>query len=141
MSLLITANQTVKDNQWWREIFRIHARIGEYFEIHCWSDELKELRLAEEFGQSACFSIPDMKIVHGTVTERFVSYLLHSSKPIDCQCYNKMVPFYTIRIGNHFSSEKYGTEVILQSKSAMEKEKIAYILSAVGEGVSAFYNK
>ncbi len=141
MSLMITANQTVSDNQWWREIFRIHARIGEYFEIHCWSDEQKELRLAEEFGQSACFSIPDMKIVHGTVTEHFISYLLYGSKPTDCQCYNKMVPFYTIRIGNHFSSEKYGTEVILQSRSPQEKERIAKTLSAEGKGVSVFYNK
>lgn len=141
MSLMITADNTVNDNHWWRELLRIYAKPGEYFEIHCWSDEKNEFMLAEEFGEPACYSLPDMKIVYGTMTERMISYLLYGRKPVNSQCYNKMVPFYTIRVGNHFSSEKYGTEMILKSRSLQEKELIAKILSDAGRGISVFYNK
>lgn len=141
MSMMIIADDAVSDNRWWRELFRIYAKPGEYFEIHCWSDEKKEFLLAEEFGEPACYSLPDIKIIHGTMTDRMISYLLYGSKPVDSQCYNKMVPFFTIRIGNHFSSEKYGTEIILQSRSLQEKELITKILSDAGQGISVFFNK
>ena len=141
MSMMVTADNIVNDNHWWRELLRVYAKPGEYFEIHCWSDEKNEFLLAAEFGSPACYLLPDMKVVHGTMTERMISYLLNGRKPVDSQCYNKMVPFFTIRIGNHFSSEKYGTEIILQSRSLQEKELIARILSNAPEGISVFYNK
>ena len=141
MNLMITADQSVKDNQWWRDLFQICAKTGDYFEIHCWQDEKTELRLAEDYGDIACYSIPDMKIVHGTISDRLLAYLEYVSKPRDSECYNKMVPFYTVRIGNHFSSEKYGTEIMLNSRSPKIEKQILAILSGIEPGIIVYSNR
>lgn len=131
MSLMISIDNAVSNNQWWKDLLRLFAKPGEYFEIHCWLDETEELRIAGEFGKIACYSMPDIRIVHGTLTDRLISILLNMSKPVDCECYNKMVPFFTIRIGDDFSSEKYGTEIILKSRTTFESEKVEKILSTI----------
>ena len=139
--MLISADSNVMDNHWWKKLFRMHAAVGEYFEIHCWNDEKDALQVAETFGKAACYTIPDLKIVHGHLTERLITYMEHCMKPIECECYNKMVPFFTIRIGDHFSSEKYGTEIILRSRSVHEKVQIEGIVSGRSSGITVYYNE
>lgn len=126
MDMLISAEKTVKDNQWWKDIFRIFVTPGDYFEIHCWSNENKEIQIAEQFGERSCFGMPNQKIIHGTLNEE---------KP-NSRNYNKMVPFYTIHIGDLFSSEDYGTKVILRNRSKREKEQIEKILFNIDADVN-----
>lgn len=141
MNLMITADNSVCDNQWWKDLFVACVKSGDYFEIHCWQDEKTELRLAGDYGDTACYSIPDMKIVHGTVSDRLLAYLEYVAKPSDAHGYNKMVPFYTIRIGNHFSSEKYGTEIMLNIKSPKSEKQVLNILGRMGRGITVYGNK
>ena len=140
MNLFISVNNEISDNQWWKDLLSICAVPGEYYEIHCWADENRELQLANRFGEKACYGMPDLKIIHGTLTERLISYLLMEEKPADCTCYNKMVPFFTIRIGEHFSSEKYGTEIILKTRSATEIQRINRILDNMGNNIKIYKN-
>ena len=121
-------------------MLRIYARPGEYFEIHCWADETRQLKIAEQFGERACYGMPDLKIIHGTMSEKLISYLLGEEKPKDCECYNKMVPFFTIVIGDHFSSEKYGTEIILKSRNKKEEKQIDQVLKSLESKAKIYRN-
>ena len=138
MSIMISVDNTADDNLWWKDLLKLFASPGEYFEIHCWTDEKKELQIAEKYGQKACYGMPDLKIVHGSLSDKLISYLLNEAKPSDCECYNKMIPFFTIIIGEHFFSEKYGTEIILTSRSPKEERQIEHILSSL-EGKAKIY--
>lgn len=138
LDILISAEKTVDDNQWWKDIFRLVVAPGDYFEIHCWSKENKEIQIAEQFGEQACFGMPNLKIMHGTLNERLVSFLLTQEKP-KSQFYNKMIPFYTIHIGDLFSSEDYGTKVILRNKSKRDKEQIEKVLFNIDTEIKTYY--
>lgn len=140
MTYMISVERTAEDNFWWQELLRLFAKPGEYFEIHCWADEVKELKIAEQFGERACYGMPDLIIVHGTLTEKMVSYLLNEKKPVDCACYNKMNPFFTILIGEHFSSEKYGTEIILKSRFPKEDKQIEQIISCLKSKAKIYHS-
>ena len=137
---MITVDNFVGNNQWWKELFSLYARPGEYFEIHCWLDEYEALQTAKQYGEIACYGMPDVKVIHGILTERFISFLMNAEKPRDCQCYNKMVPFFTVLIGDHFSSEKYGTEIILRSRSKREQEKIDKIINNISANTKIYRN-
>lgn len=141
MSLFISVDNNATDNQWWKDLFRIFANPGDYFEIHCWFDESRELQIAQQFGEKACYGMPDLRIIHGTVTDRLISYLLNVEKPDDCICYNKMVPFFTILIGDHFSSEKYGTEIILKSRSNKDDVRLNHVLDNMGKNIKIYRHK
>ena len=140
MSFMISVGNSADNNLWWKDLLRLYAVPGEYFEIHCWSDERKELQVAEQFGERACYGMPDMKIIHGTLTEKLISFLLNEKKPSDCDCYNKMTPFFTILIGEYFSSEKYGTEIILKSRSSREEKQIQEIVSCLNTKAKIYTN-
>lgn len=138
VSFMISVDNTAEDNQWWKDLFRLYAKTGEYFEIHCWADETRQLQLAEQFGERACYIMPELKIIHGTLTERLIAFLLNEEKPTDCECYNKMTPFFTILIGDHFSSEKYGTEIILKSRCKKEEKQIEQVMTALASNAKIY---
>lgn len=138
MDLMISVDDLTPNNQWWKELFRLYARSGEYFEIHCWSDEAEELALAKRYGSTACYAMPDIKIVHGILTDELIRLFLLEEKPADCSCYNKMVPFFTVRIGSAYSSEKYGTEVLVTSKGPSQEESIKRIISTIADHAKLF---
>ena len=46
MSSYILVNRNYDDKQWWNDIVRTCAVIGDPFEIHCWSDEKAEIQAA-----------------------------------------------------------------------------------------------
>ena len=139
MSLFISADNNITDNQWWKDLFQIFANPGDYFEIHCWLDESRELKIAQKFGEKACYGMPDLKIIHGTLTDRLISYLLNEEKPGDCTCYNKMVPYFTIRIGSSFSSEKYGTEILLNTDHIVQQDMIEDIIRHRAEHIRFYH--
>lgn len=138
MDLMISVDDLTPDNHWWKEIFRLYARSGEYFEIHCWSDEAEELALAKRYGSAACYSMPDIKIVHGILSDELIRFFLQEEKPADRSCYNKMVPFFTVRIGSTYSSEKYGTEVLVTSMGSSQEESIKRIISNIADHAKLF---
>lgn len=136
MDLMITADDTLPDNQWWRKLFRLHAKKGDYFEIHYWSDETDALAAAAKYGSAACFSMPDIRIIHGTLTERLIRLFLKEEKPLAQGGYNKMIPYFTVRIGNHYSSEKYGTEVLLKTGEPLHQAAVERTLSDVTDHIT-----
>ena len=139
MEFLITADDSVCDNQWWKNLFELYAKPGLYFEIHCWSDEADALLSATKYGSVACYSMPDIKIVHGTLNERLIRSFMREAKPSDRSCYNKMVPYFTIRIGSSFSSEKYGTEILLNTDHIVQQDMIEDVIRHRDEHIRFYH--
>ena len=135
MAVMITADDAVCENQWWKELFCLYAKPGLYFEIHCWSDEAEALSAACQYGNVACYNMPDIKIVHGILTERLIGCFLREERPADRSVYNKMIPFFTIRIGNNYSSENYGTQVLLQTDKSVCMDMIDKIIAGRADHV------
>ena len=135
MRLLISVEKPSADYQLWKDIFKIFADPGEYFEIHCWKNENDEIQMASQFGEIACFDIPSITIIYGTVNERFIAFILNEEMPYEKKFYNKIVPFYTVHIGDHFSFEDYGTRIILNMKSNQQKNQVEKLLESVNATV------
>lgn len=105
---------TAKDNTEWKELVSGHIRSAKTFEIQCWNDEIEELILALQYGEIKPSDWKKGTIVEGKVTPEFSSMVLDMPKPRDIEIYNKMTPFFSIAFDNGFSSEHYGTEVIIK---------------------------
>ena len=98
-------------NHRWKEIMAEKLKTAATFEIHCWTEETKEIAMALPFGTFKESTWQYGKIIEGKVTPEFISFLLGLPKPTDTEIYNKMTPFFTIAFDNGFSSEHYGTEL------------------------------
>ena len=98
-------------NQRWKEIMAEKLKTAATFEIHCWTEETKEIAMALPFGTFKESTWQYGKIIEGKVTPEFTSFLLGLPKPTDTEIYNKMTPFFTIALDNGFWSEHYGTEL------------------------------
>ena len=105
---------TVKDNTEWKELVSEHIRSAKTFEIQCWNDEIEELILALQYGEIKPSDWKKGTIVEGKATPEFSSMVLDTPKPRDIELYNKMTPFFSIAFNNGFSSEHYGTEIIIR---------------------------
>lgn len=121
MSSYILVNRNYDDKQWWNDIVRACAVIGDPFEIHCWSDEKAEIQAALKYGHKETSSWSDGTVIRGKITREFLTFLTEAAKPTDTDIYNKMTPFFTIFFGNRLHSEHYGTEIII-SKVARENQ-------------------
>ena len=121
MSSYILVNRNYEDKQWWNDLVKACAVVGETFEIHCWSDETDEIVAALKYGQKVKSSWSGGTEIRGRITREFLSFLTEKKKPTDTEIYNKMTPFFTIVFGNKLHSEHYGTEIII-SKVIREKQ-------------------
>ena len=108
----IEFDATEMNNLRWKEIMSEQLKKANTFEIHCWNIEQEEIKMALSFGElkESCWKY--RKIIQGSVTPEFISYVLNIPKPTDTEIYNKMTPFFTIALDNGFWSEHYGTELI-----------------------------
>ena len=99
------------NNLRWKKIMSKQLKMAKTFEIHCWNEEQKEIKMVLPFGElkESCWKYG--KIIHGPVTPEFIEYILSLPKPTDTEIYNKMTPFFTIALDNGFWSEHYGTEL------------------------------
>lgn len=107
---------TEKDNSAWLVLISEYIRSATSFEIQCWADEVEEMILALQYGEIKPSNWKKGTIVEGTVTSDFIKMVLEIPKPKDTEIYNKMTPFFSIAFDNGFSSEHYGTEVIIKKK-------------------------
>lgn len=112
----VSFDGTAKDNSAWRKLISEHIKTAVAFEIQCWEDEVEEMILALQFGEIKFSNWKKGVIVEGIVTPDFIKMVLEMPKPRDTGIYNKMTPFFSIAFDNGFSSEHYGTEVILKKK-------------------------
>lgn len=135
MRFLISVENPSVNYQCLKDIFKIFANPGEYFEIHCWKNENDEIQMASQFGEIACFDIPSIKIIHGTVNERFIAFILNEDILCEKKFYNKIVPFYTVHIGDHVSFEDYGARMILNTKSNQQKNQVKELLESINATV------
>lgn len=122
MSSYILVDRRYTDKQWWNEIVRACAVVGDPFEIHCWSDESVEVKAALQFGHKVTSTWREGTVIRGRITKEFLSFLTEAPKPQDTEIYNKMTPFFTIIFGNTLHSEHYGTEIII-SRVIRERER------------------
>ena len=81
MSSYILVNRNYDDKQWWNDIVRACAVIGDPFEIHCWSDEKAEIQAALKYGHKVTSSWNDGTVIRGKITKEFLSFLIDSIKP------------------------------------------------------------
>ena len=139
MDLMLTADNLVSQNQWWKDILRLYALPGETFEIHCWSDERDALALAAKYGSPSSFTIPDIKIIHGVLTDQLIEYFLLEDRPSECSSYNRMTYFFTVRIGDGYSSESYGTEILLNITETVTRNAIEEALLGTNGHIKCFY--
>ena len=121
MGSYILVGRNYADKQWWNDLIRACAVIGDPFEIHCWFDEKAETMAALRFGHKVTSSWSGGTVINGKITKEFLSFLTEASKPADTEIYNKMTPFFSIFFGSKLYSEHYGTEVTI-SKVIREKE-------------------
>ena len=105
-----------KDNSAWLALISEHIRSATSFEIQCWEDEVEEMILALQYGEIKPSNWKKGTIVEGSVTPDFIRMVLEMPKPMDREIYNKMTPFFDIAFDNGFSSQHYGTEVIIKKK-------------------------
>ena len=111
---MVSFDFTERDNSAWLALISEHIRSAKSFEIQCWEDEVEEMILALQYGEIKPSNWKKGTIVEGTVTPDFIRMVLEMPKPKDTEIYNKMTPFFSIAFDNGFSSEHYGTEVIIK---------------------------
>ena len=138
MSSYILVGHDYPEKNWWNEIVRACAVVGDVFEIHCWSDERAEIKAALQFGHKITSTWRDGVVIRGRITREFLAFLIESQKPLDTSIYNKMTPFFTIIFGNTLHSEHYGTEIII-SRVIREKERSLERILDQLEKVAAVY--
>lgn len=95
----------------WRATLAEKCWTATAFEIHCWNEETQAVALALQYGQLQKTDWSYGKVIRGPVTPAFVHWLLHLPKPEEEDVYDKMTPFFTIRLDTGFASEHYGTEL------------------------------
>lgn len=139
MSSYILVNDLVQDNAWWCELIISCANVGDEFQIRCWADERAEIEQALSFGEKVSSSWHDGTVIKGRITRAFLTYLTKLEKP-EADVYNKMTPFFTIRLGDVLSSEHYGTEIIISNPPDRAQDSIERILSAMEQLVVVHRN-
>lgn len=95
----------------WRSIVKEELTSATTFEIHCWNEETKWIKLALQYGSRKEFAWDYGTVISGKVNFEFTKMILELPKPKDIDIYNKMTPFFSIFLNNGFSSEHYGTEL------------------------------
>ena len=140
MTIFVSIDSSLKYNLWWNNLIPLYAREGEPFEIHCWYDETDLIHLAEQHGVKVRSSIPEVTVVSGKVTQELLDLLISGKKPEDTSGYNKMTPFYTVRIGDNFSSEQYGTAVYLTCDSAEQYQQVDTLLQDMKHHANIYRN-
>ena len=128
MSSYILVGRKKSDKQWWNDLIRSCAVIGEPFEIHCWYDERAEMEQALRFGQLCKSNWHGGTAVRGRITREFLAFLTEAPKPTDTEIYNKMTPFFTIQFGDRLYSEHYGTEMTVTKLAREERPALERIL-------------
>ena len=108
---LIEFDHMAKTNDVWKEYMWCHLCVAKQFEIHCWINEQEWIDLALKYGQIKESKWQYGKIIVGTVTPEFIHMILDQPKPEDTELFNKMTPFFSIFLDDHFCSEHYGTEL------------------------------
>lgn len=103
---------TCSDYLVWEKNMREELSHAESFEIHCWNEETEAIKLALEYGSLKPFDWSHGKVIAGTVTPQFISWLMALQKPEDTSVGMKMTPFFSVFLSTGFSSEHYGTELI-----------------------------
>ena len=102
-----------KSNTKWKALASAHLKTAKRFEIHCWNEESEWIELALQYGELKQTDWKYGKVISGCVTPAFIKMLLNLPKPLDTDIYNKMTPFFSVFLDDHFDSSHYGTEVYL----------------------------
>ena len=97
----------------WRELIQQFALFARRFELHCWEDEETAIALAKQYGEEKANNWAHGRIFAGAVTPAFVQMLLTQPLPEDCETAQRLTPFFSVFLDNGFSSEHYGTEIII----------------------------
>lgn len=111
---IINFDNDVKDNSKWRAIIKEYLKCAKTFEIHCFNEEEKWIKLALKFGKLKESDWQYGKVIFGEAVDEFEEMILSIPKPEDTEVYNKMTPFFSIFLDSGFSSSHYGTEIYLK---------------------------
>jgi len=114
-------------------LVRLCAKIGDKFQVHCWSDELAEMELLSSFASKIDFDWKHGTVFQGRISPEFLSFLCDLPKPQDREIYNKMTPFFTIQFGDTMESSHYGTELYIMQAPENAREDIESILHELEE--------
>ncbi|WP_312649680.1 hypothetical protein [Aminipila sp.] len=125
-------DNSMNDNTYWKQLITMFAEVGLKFEIHCWREELEEIKNALKFGNEKADDWEFGTIIEGIIDDKFIDMLQHTTKPLDTKIYNKMTPFFSIFFENGFSSEHYGTEVHILS-APIENTNFTVLLKQLRE--------
>ncbi len=114
-------DKSLSDNILWKKLIRTFAVIGSKYEIHCWKNELDEIKMAMQYGKEKRDALQPWEhgtIIEGIIDDNFIDMLDNMEKPEATDMCNKMTPFFSIFIKNVISSEHYGTEIYIFSEPA-----------------------
>ena len=96
----------------WKHLMAEELKKSCRFEIHCWSDETAEIRMALAYGIIKATDWAYGTVITGEVTPDFIHFLLSLPEPDGNDlAARRMTPFFTIALDDGFWSEHYGTEL------------------------------
>lgn len=105
----------VPDLSWWKELAGLYLResLGREFSIHCWKDEKAEIQQALRYGTVRPSVWAYGTEMTGPVTEAFADFLLETARfqPTGPDGGAQMTPFFSVFLGDVFSSSHYGREL------------------------------
>ena len=93
---------------WWQRLLELFLNPGMDFEIRCWREETAAIEAASQYGTISLEDCTDYEVsIKGTVTESMIEMLLKQPDSSDPEI---LTPFFTINLGQVFSSSHYGKE-------------------------------
>jgi len=124
MNCSIYILEDVTNKEYWNLLFNHFAHEGDNLEIRCWKTEPAEIEKALCYGESkeqsqdALYEVS----IKGVVTEEIKNKIMAETISIDSSGDRKVVPFFTMNVGESFTSEHYGTEIYLNVSSSKDED-------------------
>lgn len=125
--------------QWWKDLISLYLKADEPFEIRCWKEEEGMIEKALEYGKinpkdESAYEVS----ITGTLSEKMITDLLAEPKPDED---DQWTPFFTINIGDHFTSAHYGDEIYIFDLTEEKVKNIEQIIAPIKDYISyGFYD-
>ena len=93
---------------WWHRLLVLFLKPGMDFEVRCWREETAAIEAASRYGTISPKDSTEYEVsIKGTATESMIEMLLKQPDSRDPEI---LTPFFTINLGQVFSSSHYGKQ-------------------------------
>ena len=122
---------SIEDLDWWKNLMALFLKEGENFQIRCWRDKKEIIEKALGCGKLCLESSSQCETsIRGLLGKELIDYIALEEKPEE---YDRWTNFFTINIGERFSSSHYGSEIWIHGLENGELENIREIINPFKE--------